>query len=152
MLILDLTMSVKPKKVLEWKYFILSFTFSLQKAKWQLCVNVQIMCGVKLNLKKIDTIYTTSCPMSQLFQCLVMPKCLNNNDNGKKNNKFLRFFSTMKAFPLRSATVCEAAISRSNPSNLVTVFLLFVQQKKPRTLNKRDICMYSNALNIFSGE
>ena len=36
----------------------------------------------------------------------------------------------MKAFPLRSATICEAAISRSNPSNLVTVFLFFIQQKK----------------------
>ena len=38
-------MSVKPKKVLEWKYFSLP-------SKWQLCLNVQIMCGVKLNLKK----------------------------------------------------------------------------------------------------
>ena len=29
MLILDLTVSVKPKKVLEWKYFILPSIFSL---------------------------------------------------------------------------------------------------------------------------
>ena len=52
MLILDLTVSVKPKKVLECKYFILPSIFSLQIAKWQLCLNVQIMCGVELNLKK----------------------------------------------------------------------------------------------------
>ena len=26
--------------------------FSLYTAKWQLCLNVPIMCGVKLNLKK----------------------------------------------------------------------------------------------------
>ena len=52
MLILDLTVSVKPKKVLELKYFILPSTFSLKTAKRQLCLNVQIMCGVKLNLKK----------------------------------------------------------------------------------------------------
>ena len=49
---LDLTVAVKPKKVLEWKYFILPSIFSLQTAKWQLCLNVQIMCGGKLNLKK----------------------------------------------------------------------------------------------------
>ena len=67
------------------------------------------MCGVKLNLK-IYTIHTTSCPMSQLFQCLGMAKCLNNNDNSKKHNNFFTIFFTMKAFPLRSATVCEAAI------------------------------------------
>ena len=29
MLILDLTVSIKPKKVLEWKYFILPSIFSL---------------------------------------------------------------------------------------------------------------------------
>ena len=54
MLIFDLTMSVKPKKVdvLEWKYFILPSIFSLQTAKCQLCLYVQIMCGVELNLKK----------------------------------------------------------------------------------------------------
>ena len=40
----------------------------------------------------------------------MMAKCLNNNDYSKKHNNFLRFFSTMKAFPLRSATICEAAI------------------------------------------
>ena len=88
--------------------------------------------------------------MSQLFQCLVMPKCLNNNDNSKKHDKFLRFFSTMKAFPLRSTTVCEATISAIQA--ILTFLLLFVQQKKRRTLNKRDICMYSNTINLFSGE
>ena len=49
---LDLTVSVQPKKVLEWKYFILPSIFSLWTAKWQLGLNVQIMCGVKFNLKK----------------------------------------------------------------------------------------------------
>ena len=45
MLILDLTVSIKPKKVLEWKYFILppASIFSLKTAKWQLCLNVQIV-------------------------------------------------------------------------------------------------------------
>ena len=150
-MILDLTVSVKPKKVLEWKYFILSSNFSVWTVKWQLCLNVQIMCGLKLNLKKINTTYTTSCSMSQLFQCLVMPKCLHNNDNSKKHNKFLRFFfhDESVSFAVRN---CLWSCDLSNPSNLVTVFFLFVQQKKPRTLNKRDICMYSNALNPFSWE
>ena len=43
MLIVDLTVSVKPKKVLEWKYFILPPASIF---------HVQIMCGVKMNLKK----------------------------------------------------------------------------------------------------
>ena len=51
MLILDLSVSVKPKKVLEWKYFILPSIFSLSNGSRQ-CLNVQIMCGMKLNLKK----------------------------------------------------------------------------------------------------
>ena len=50
MLILDLTVSVKPKKVLEWKYFILLPIFSLYTAKRQLRLNVRIMCDVELNL------------------------------------------------------------------------------------------------------
>ena len=49
MLILDLTVSVKSKKGLEWKYFILPSIFNLYTAK---CLNFQIMCGVKLNVKK----------------------------------------------------------------------------------------------------
>ena len=52
MLIFDLTVSVKPTKVLEWKYFILPSIFSLKTANWQLCLNVQIRCGVKLNVRK----------------------------------------------------------------------------------------------------
>ena len=32
--------------------FYLPFIFSLLTAKWQLCLNAQVMCGVKLNLKK----------------------------------------------------------------------------------------------------
>ena len=40
MLILDLTVSDKPNEVLEWKCFILPAIFSLQTAKWHLCVNV----------------------------------------------------------------------------------------------------------------
>ena len=51
---------------------------------------------------------------------------LNNNDNSnndisKKLNNFFTIFFTMKAFPLRSATICEAAIS-AYPSNIVIVF------------------------------
>ena len=52
MLILDLTVSVKRKKVFRMEILYLPSIFSLQTAKWQLCLNVQIMCGVKLNLKK----------------------------------------------------------------------------------------------------
>ena len=52
MLILDLTVSVKPKKVLEWKYFIYLPSLVRKQQQMQLCLNVQIMCGVKLNLKK----------------------------------------------------------------------------------------------------
>ena len=33
MLILDLTVSVKPKKVFEWKYYILPSIFSLSMSK-----------------------------------------------------------------------------------------------------------------------
>ena len=51
MLILDLTVSVKPKKVLEWKYFIYLPSL-VRKQPNDKCLNVQIMCGVKLNLKK----------------------------------------------------------------------------------------------------
>ena len=36
-----------------WKYFILpSICLVCKQPEWQLCLNVQIMCGVKLNLKK----------------------------------------------------------------------------------------------------
>ena len=45
MLILDVTVSVKPKKVLEWKYLIYLPPLVCK-------LNVQIMCGAKLNLKK----------------------------------------------------------------------------------------------------
>ena len=51
MLILGLTVSVKPKKVLEWKYFIYLPSL-VHKQPNDKCLNVQIMCGVKLNLKK----------------------------------------------------------------------------------------------------
>ena len=40
-----------------------------------------------------------------------MPKFLNNNDNSQKHDNFFTIFPTMKAFPLRSATICETAIS-----------------------------------------
>ena len=51
MSILDLTVSVKPKKVLEWKYFIYLPSLVCKQPNYS-CLNVQIMCGVKLNLKK----------------------------------------------------------------------------------------------------
>ena len=44
-------------------------------------------------------------------------------------------FSTMKAFPLGSATICEAC-DLSNPSNLVS-FFLFVQQVKASDSQKK---------------
>ena len=51
MLILDLTVPDKPKKVLEWKYFIYLPSL-VHKQPNDKCLNVQILCGVKLNLKK----------------------------------------------------------------------------------------------------
>ena len=45
MWILDLTVSVKPKKVVEWKYFILIFSCKQPNGK------MSRLCGVKLNLK-----------------------------------------------------------------------------------------------------
>ena len=45
-----------------------------------------------------------------------------------KSIAIFEIFSTMKAFPLGSATICEAC-DLSNPSNLVS-FFLFVQQIK----------------------
>ena len=52
MLILDLTVSVKPKKVLDWRYVIYPPSLVCKQPNGSLCLNVQIMCGVKLNLKK----------------------------------------------------------------------------------------------------
>ena len=51
MLILNLTVSVKPKKVLEWKYFMYLPSLVCKQPNGS-CLNVQIMCGVKLNLMK----------------------------------------------------------------------------------------------------
>ena len=53
MLILDLTVSVKPKEVLEWKYFILpGFHLSFVNSQMAAMSIAQIMCDVKFNLKK----------------------------------------------------------------------------------------------------
>ena len=65
MLILGLTVSVKPKKVLEWKYFIYlpSLVRKQPNGSYVWTFNVQIMCGVKLNLKKYHL--HDKLPMSQ---------------------------------------------------------------------------------------
>ena len=80
-----------------------------------------------------------------------MPKCLHNNDNSEKHNNFLNnfFHDESVSFAVRNYFwSCDL----SNPNNFVIVFFLFVQQIKARNLNKRDICVYSNALNLSSGE
>ena len=65
------------------------------------------MCGVKLNLKKYYL--RNKLPSESIILMLSTAKIITMII--VKSITIFYGFSTMKAFPLRSATICEAAIS-----------------------------------------
>ena len=78
------------------------------------------MCGVKLNLKKYYL--RNKLPNESIILMLSTAKIITMII--VKSITIFYDFSTMKAFPLRSATICEAAISAIQQS-CDSFFLLF---------------------------